>query len=155
MSLYFSLILSISIICSLFLASSPLTIGIWILVLALTVATTIALALSSWFGIITLLIYIGGIIVIFSYFAALSPNQHLNLGPIIKTSLITLVLLLSTTQLFFSPSLSPAGAAPKLTFIYQQENLSLLLFFAAVLFFALVAVVKISRRERGPLRPFK
>nr|YP_133780.1 NADH dehydrogenase subunit 6 [Urechis caupo]AAT12189.1 NADH dehydrogenase subunit 6 [Urechis caupo] len=155
MSLSFTLILSMSLICSLFLATSPLTLGIWVLILALMIATTMALALSSWFGMITFLIYVGGMMVMFSYFAALSPNQQLNLGPMAKTTLATLLLLMTTLKFFAPPSLSPFSSTPKLTFMYQPENLSLLIFFGSILFFALVAVVKISRRESGPLRPFK
>ena len=154
MFLSLRLIFPFVVICSLFLASRPLTLGLSILILALSTAIAITIPTTSWFGIITFLIYVGGIIVIFSYFTALSPNQHLNIWLMLKSSIITLLILIPRTLQFNATTLSINSLSPRLNLIYINTNIFLLLFFGAVLFFTLVAVVKISRQEIAPLRPF-
>lgn len=148
--------LSISIIVS----TSPLTIGLRILLISLSIASLRRVIFNSWFAIIIFLIYIGGILVMFAYFSALTPNQPLE----IKTIFLSFILATRITSLLFFfrysaiPnifSLTNTSTLTSITTLYFSNNSFLLLFLASTLFLILVAVVKIATLSRGPLRPFK
>jgi len=152
-----SLLISLSI--RLILTHSPLTMGIWVLLIAFSISLLTGLIFSSWFAFIIFLIYIGGILVIFAYFAALTPNQpltiNLSLIFIIITWLILVItfinykLVISTTTRYITNL-----AYYPITIIYSFSNSLIVLVLASILFFILVAVVKITKLTAGPLRPF-
>nr|YP_009871084.1 NADH dehydrogenase subunit 6 [Siphonosoma cumanense]QKS32596.1 NADH dehydrogenase subunit 6 [Siphonosoma cumanense] len=150
--LLMSLLISFSLVLP--LALSPLMLGVWILMMSAWAASLIALSLSSWLGMTTILIYIGGLNVLFAYFAATSPNQFLFSRNLFMSMTFLLISTFFNTILYppmpfhFSTSLSHIT---KLYFSF--ESLSLV-FLALVLFIALIAVVKIASRHHGPLRPF-
>merc|ERR1711893_494660 len=56
------------------LIAQPLRLGLVIILLTLMICCLRALLISSWYGYILFLIYVGGLLVIFAYVAALSPN---------------------------------------------------------------------------------
>jgi len=56
---------------------SPIRLGATVLCSAVFVASSLTLISTGWFGLITFIIYVGGMLVIFAYFAALQPNQHI------------------------------------------------------------------------------
>lgn len=152
-----SLLISLSI--SIILSTSPLAIGFWVLLIALSCSFLSAVTFNSWFSIIIFLVYIGGILVIFAYFSALTPNQPLGLRLIFPLSFMAFLLISITSAI--SPILAPFASSSKfisrfssITLIYSPSNVSLLLFLAIILFFILVAVVKITNITFGPLRPF-
>ena len=144
---------------SLILASSPLAIGFWVLLIALACSFFSASIFNTWFALIIFLVYIGGILVIFAYFTALTPNQPLGLSIII---IMTRVAFLTFFSLIYSnnrilPShitLSFISNINPLTIIFNPYNSALLFLLASILFFILVAVVKITNITNGPLRPF-
>merc|ERR1719334_1201504 len=55
--------------------AQPLSLGLAIIVSTLFMCLLRAMLLSSWYGYILFLIYVGGLLVIFAYVAALSPNM--------------------------------------------------------------------------------
>ena len=144
---------------SLILASSPLAIGFWVLLIALACSFFAASIFNTWFAIIIFLVYIGGMLVIFAYFTALTPNQPIGLSIILLISSIAFL-----TFLFLTSSLNriiPSLISLKytsiinpITIIFNPYNSSLLFLLASILFFILVAVVKITNISSGPLRPF-
>nr|YP_002456415.1 NADH dehydrogenase subunit 6 [Sipunculus nudus]ACJ11896.1 NADH dehydrogenase subunit 6 [Sipunculus nudus] len=138
------------------LSAAPLTLGIWILLLGFLTGATITMISSSWMGIITVLIYIGGLNVLFAYFAATSPNKHLFIAPMIKLTLFgTCSLLLNAFLLL--PSLSNAlhyHSTLQFKAMFINANMFILIILGLILFLALVMVVKVSNRSNGPLRPF-
>lgn len=138
---------------------TPVTLGIWIFVLALITASFISFLTSSWFGLVLFIIYIGGILVMFSYFVATAPNQKFNI--IFPFVLFLSIFLLSFiifsidshTQ-FLSPSLNSFFTYNSFAFLYLPNNIPILIFLAVLLLLALIFVVKIASRKAGPLRPF-
>merc|ERR1712141_120537 len=137
------------------LATSPLFIGLWIIRLALVIAISTSIILTSWLGIIMFLIYVGGLLVIFAYFVALTPNL------LIESKTITLILTLSTPLIFLSVRIILISDNKLFSDITQlplrfliSENLYTITLIALTLFFALVAVVKICSTFSSPLRPF-
>lgn len=56
--------------------TNPFSIAITILLTALITSRLYAALHSSWLSFLLFLIYVGGILVIFSYFLAITPNQQ-------------------------------------------------------------------------------
>lgn len=137
------------------LASNPLTLSIWVIITAFTISVTFGTSSISWFGLILFIIYIGGMLVIFSYFTAIQPNQHLSIGKIIVISSLSTLALLSLKSKIYKPIIQinySSTIRPKLLLI--PESLPILTILGAVLLLALISVVKISKFNQGPLRPF-
>lgn len=146
----------LSLILSLILANSPLLLGLWVLLISLSFTSLLGLISSSWLAIFLFLIYVGGLLVIFSYFVALVPNQILegnNIFYILLITLTALLIILFNTPILFT---SQTSSLPQtlITALYYPTNIPTLTLLAITLFFALVAVVKICAKSNAPLRPF-
>nr|AVW86054.1 NADH dehydrogenase subunit 6 [Branchinotogluma japonicus] len=145
---------------SIIMSPSPLSMGLWILLIALASSWLSSVIFNSWFAIIIFLIYIGGMLVMFAYFTALTPNQPLGMTTMwfsFLFAMVTTLLLMfysnfSLPMLFSSPLTS---IYPSISSLYYPKNSFLILLLASTLFFILVAVVKIALLSKGPLRPFK
>nr|YP_010247818.1 NADH dehydrogenase subunit 6 [Eunoe nodosa]QTJ29912.1 NADH dehydrogenase subunit 6 [Eunoe nodosa] len=152
-----ALLMSLSL--SLILASSPLAMGFWVLLIALACSFFSASIFNTWFAMIIFLVYIGGMLVMFAYFTALTPNQPLGLSiMLLMSSLAFFMFLLMTSSLnSIMPSLislKHTSMIHPITIMFAPYNSSLLFLLASILFFILVAVVKITNISSGPLRPF-
>lgn len=152
-TLIFSLIISVA--ATIFLAASPLFLGVWIIFLAFLIAVAIALFSTSWLGLIIFIIYVGGLLVIFAYFVALTPNLFIEGRTIL--SFLALSVFLANILLFLFPFSFPAGfssgSSHPLSHLMSINSL-IIIALAVVLFLALVAVVKICSTFSAPLRPF-
>lgn len=151
------LLITLSLTSLLLLTTSPLPLGAIILFLALRVSLLFTTLSSSWFRITIFLIYVGGLLVIFIYFAALAPNTQISLRHTLP--IITFIISLSFPIIvLFNPIISATSLFPPLlkniTILFTPTNIYLLLFLSLLLFFILIAVVKISSLTAGPLRPF-
>lgn len=140
------------------LTFSPLVLGLWVLTTATILAAFVAIRCSRWFGLILFLIYVGGILVIFSYFAAISPNQQVPISLLIlallSTFLILSTILFSQTTFFQFASYTASASQTIITYLYTPHIAPILVALACLLLLALILVVKIARRSEGPLRPF-
>ncbi len=136
------------------LAISPLVLGTWILLITFTFSALISLTMSSWIRIIIILIYVGGLNVLFAYFIAIIPNQHLFTKPLL-TSAGRIFIISYTNFKLLPPTLIHIPQSNLLiTKILMNSDSTIFLLLALILFLALIAVVKIANRHRGPLRPF-
>lgn len=153
LSLILSLITTLTL--SLILSLNPVTQGIFILLISLA-ATAILLLISSWYAIIIFLIYIRGILVIFAYFSATSQNSKLEIRflfpSIIFIFLVSLIIFILipphlNSNFFFSLSNSQRD-------LFTSPNIPILTFLISILFLALICIVKICSKDKGPLRPF-
>lgn len=147
----------ISLSSSLIFAESPLTLGLWLIVIALNISLFTAILTSKWFGIILFLVYVGGLLVIFAYFCAISPNQLND----VKTIILTFILSIAPISLLLITIYSPAVSSVKWrpSSLVQSSILTLnnsipLVAAAIILFFTIVIVIKIAPNHQGPLRPF-
>nr|ALQ78845.1 NADH dehydrogenase subunit 6 [Glycera cf. tridactyla FS19] len=146
------MMLTLAMCMSILLTFSPLAMGFWVLMIALLTAACVSLSMSSWFGFIIFLIYIGGMLVMFAYFTAIQPNQQFKiLTPLSATIMTSLIL----------PSYMNPTIINNINFknwwmstMYDSMNIPSLIFLALALFLALISVVKISFLNRAPLRPF-
>nr|AOR07211.1 NADH dehydrogenase subunit 6 [Enchytraeus cf. crypticus SL-2017] len=135
------------------LSMNPLSMGIIILMTSLMLTLIYSTMLTSWIAFLIFLIYIGGMLVMFAYFVALTPNQQMNL-----MTLVPLVLLFITSFTYMltykmTPTMSPTNMKFMYTF-YLTNNVPLLLILALILLFTMIVVVKLVTNNKGPLRPF-
>lgn len=130
---------------------SPINLGVLVLIIALVISCTLAAVVPSWFGFIIFIIYVGGMLVMFAYFAALQPNQHITRWRwlIAPTFFIVLITTLNKNQTIIWSSHPPNTIE-----IYSATNIAIPPLLALILFLALIIVVKTARTDRGPLRPF-
>ena len=140
---------------TMFLASSPLILGLWVVFLALWIAIFISISLTSWLGLIIFIIYVGGLLVIFAYFVALTPNLLIEGATILWSTLSSL---LGTLFFFIFIPISFYGLMSTtsnfpLNFLLSINAFTVVVI-AVVLFLALVAVVKLCANFSAPLRPF-
>nr|YP_010147008.1 NADH dehydrogenase subunit 6 [Hediste diversicolor]QQP21530.1 NADH dehydrogenase subunit 6 [Hediste diversicolor] len=145
-----SLIITLFISCLTML--SPISLGATVLCIAVFVASSLTLMSTGWFGLITFIIYVGGMLVMFAYFAALQPNQHItNWSQILTPSFFFIIMYAS----FQSSPIMWKLVTPDTAHIYSTPNTMLPIIMAMILFLALIMVVKTSRAHEGPLRPFQ
>lgn len=140
----------LSLIIVLILSSSPLTSGLLILLMAISAACLYGMLISSWFAFLIFLIYVGGILVIFSYFVALTPNQE-------KITLRPQLFLLPTLLLIFLyqlPSRLHPFSSHHIHTLYTSNNTTILILLRLLLLLAIIIIVKITNLTKGPLRPF-
>lgn len=133
---------------------SILLIGVFRLIFSLCICYLVRAFFRSWFRVIAVIVYVGGLLVIFSYFLAVCPNQSLDRKWWVLPfrGFISLVIGLSRT-IFYSPDVG--GRLTELEFLYKTDDGLLLIFLVIILLFALLAVVSVVRLSQGPLRPFE
>jgi len=149
----------ISIIVSAFLIlpliKTPLIITLIIILIRIILALIFRLSISSWYAFLIFLIYVRGMLVIFAYFTATTPNQsklH------IKSTIYILILSLITLSFISSYWVSePLINLQKyqITNIFSAQNIYILIIITLILLFTIVVIVKLTTRSKGPIRSFK
>nr|YP_003204778.1 NADH dehydrogenase subunit 6 [Cymbium olla]ACF04872.1 NADH dehydrogenase subunit 6 [Cymbium olla] len=147
------------------LMSQPLSLGLSIMYSTLMMCLMMGMFLSSWYGYVLFLIYIGGLLVMFAYVAALSPNMLFgSMFPmviyitlfcvssvfiywIMFTDVSSIGILNFYMSLEFNKMLSIEMVSPQVV--------SILIGLAIILLITLVVVVKICYYQQTSLRPFK
>nr|BDQ43958.1 NADH dehydrogenase subunit 6 [Metaphire hilgendorfi]BDQ44465.1 NADH dehydrogenase subunit 6 [Metaphire hilgendorfi] len=138
----------------LYLSTTPIMLGINILIMALLLSVTLASSMSSWYAFLVFLIYVGGMLVMFAYFLALAPNQQMPTKSNVMYALMTLIILttvaiITDTKIFISQEMNQDSA-----YLYSVSTSPILIMLALTLFLTMVIVVKLTNRSGGPLRPF-
>ena len=153
MTLWLILNLLLTLGISLILVPGPFALGLSILFIALLVASSTSALISSWLGFLIYLIYVGGMLVIFSYFLALTPNQPTIFKLQAPTLLFTYIAFLMST---FSLRLWSIFSvySPYTSSLFEGSNLSILLLAVITLLLAIIIVTKTSIFSKGPLRAF-
>nr|YP_009331660.1 NADH dehydrogenase subunit 6 [Paraleonnates uschakovi]APG32411.1 NADH dehydrogenase subunit 6 [Paraleonnates uschakovi] len=151
MMLFMISTLMVTLISSTVMCISPISLGTLILTSALSISALISMSLSSWFGLITFIIYVGGMLVMFAYFAALQPNQHITNW---SWALFPLTLSIMMFSLSSKTPMNLNLITPKINLLLTPVNMPVFIALSLLLFLILIAVVKTSRSREGPLRPF-
>lgn len=145
-----SLILSICLIISI----NPISIGIIILLYALITTIIFSITTSSWLAFSIFLIYIRGILVLFSYFTAISPNIPI---PSIIINLIIFIIIPFTIIISKSIFINSPIIYKNTQFIislYINQFFYSILLLIIILLVTIIIVVKLVHLTSGPLRPF-
>uniref|UniRef100_A0AB39J1B8 NADH dehydrogenase subunit 6 n=1 Tax=Tutufa sp. TaxID=3160660 RepID=A0AB39J1B8_9CAEN len=147
------------------LMAQPLSLGLVIMFATLMMCSISAMLLSSWYGYILFLIYVGGLLVMFAYVAALSPNVLFGSGsPLIFFGLMFILFSIAMFMYplidFSSLSYSSSFSVYKFLKMYGTEMvspqmISILIGLGLILLINLVVVVKICYYQHASLRPFK
>lgn len=77
----------------LFFRSSPIALGLIALLIAFTTGAILLSLLTSYFGMLAILVYVGGLLVTFAYFLAICPNQLIAFKTPILTFFLSLLIL--------------------------------------------------------------
>nr|QTT61270.1 NADH dehydrogenase subunit 6 [Tritia elata] len=146
------------------LMMQPLSLGLVIMISTLLMCFISAITLSSWYGYILFLIYVGGLLVMFAYVAALSPNVLFGKGTPMIFFLI--VILPISAVFYFLPlidmsSISYLNIFSEMKFLkiygiemVAPQMISILIGLALILLINLIVVVKICYYQQASLRPF-
>jgi len=142
----------------------PLSLGLCIIMISLISCILLGLTFSSWFSYVLFLIYVGGLLVMFVYVAALAPNTLFSrlksLAGILflSTIIFSLLIILTPTDISFlydnlildyTSQNMKTGIA-----IVSSSNVRILIGLALILLVNLLAVVKVCFYQQGPLRPY-
>nr|APH08721.1 NADH dehydrogenase subunit 6 [Benthomangelia sp. JEU-2016] len=147
------------------LMSQPLSLGLMIMISTLFMCVISAMFLSQWYGYILFLIYVGGLLVMFAYVAALSPNILFDRAtPFLFMLIMTIMFMIFYTQYMFVDltSLEYFNTYTKMKFLktygiemISPQMTSILISLATILLINLVVVVKICYYRHASLRPFE
>nr|BDQ44322.1 NADH dehydrogenase subunit 6 [Amynthas phaselus] len=138
----------------LYLSTTPIMLGINILIMALLLSATLATSMSSWYAFLVFLIYVGGMLVMFAYFLALSPNQQMPTASNIIYLLMTMITLMTVTIITKTKISIPQEMFQDNIYLYSMSTLPILILLALILLLTMVIVVKLTNLSKGPLRPF-
>nr|QED22464.1 NADH dehydrogenase subunit 6 [Amynthas sp. SC201001-01]QED22529.1 NADH dehydrogenase subunit 6 [Amynthas sp. GZ201605-04] len=138
----------------LYLSTTPIMLGINILAMALLLSATLATSMSSWYAFLVFLIYVGGMLVMFAYFLALTPNQQMPTTSNIMYMFVTLITLTTVAVVTKTKISIPQEMCQDTMFLYSLSTASIIITLALVLLLTMVIVVKLTSRSKGPLRPF-
>lgn len=135
--------------------SHPITIGIILLLQTLIIRLlTLIIFENSWFSYIIFLILVGGILVLFIYITRIASNEKFKLN--LKIRIV--ILIISVLVFYFVDIKLEFFIEKKITFIIilskfiQPLRRMIILFLIVYLLICLIAVVKISVINKGPLR---
>nr|YP_010422517.1 NADH dehydrogenase subunit 6 [Penthe kochi]USG58932.1 NADH dehydrogenase subunit 6 [Penthe kochi] len=159
LNLYFSMIFLMMI--------HPLSLGLILLIQSLMISMiTGNFCLNFWFSYILFLVMIGGMLILFMYMTSIASNEMFNLN--IKNLIFMLILTIILMTMFYknlnfnlnlniinSDSLNLSSSEKNYMIIMKfifNPSLMILLFMIIYLFITLIAVVKITQYNQGPLR---
>jgi ABC-type Na+ efflux pump permease subunit len=97
---------------------------------------------------------VGGILVMFAYFIALSPNQQISYSKILPVGALSILTLIILSFSFNLKVTSIDRFIQGNVILYISKNAPILIILALILLLAIIIVVKITNRSTGPLRPF-
>jgi NADH-ubiquinone oxidoreductase chain 6 len=122
----------------------------------ITIITGILLP-SFWFSYILILVFLGGLLVLFIYVSALASNQQINLSSpkilLFFPLIITLVLSVKITPLKLSLITDNPPTIESFLWGFSSSISFFFAFLIVYLFITLLAVVKIIKWWGGSLRP--
>nr|YP_010713460.1 NADH dehydrogenase subunit 6 [Haemadipsa yanyuanensis]WDA96161.1 NADH dehydrogenase subunit 6 [Haemadipsa yanyuanensis] len=139
---------------NLFIISSPVMMLLMILFNSLLLSMIIAFNLSSWYAFLMFLIYIGGMLVMFSYFVAISPNQYIKMKLMLFSPVLIMLMLLLNSYIYGSTMSMNNLFFNFILMMYKNESNFCTLFLILLLMLMMLMVSKLMKLSKGPLRPF-
>nr|YP_005351157.1 NADH dehydrogenase subunit 6 [Tegula brunnea]AFB78107.1 NADH dehydrogenase subunit 6 [Tegula brunnea] len=140
----------------------PLSLGLCIMFLTGMSCLLLGVAMSSWYGYVLFLVYVGGLLVMFAYVSALAPNTFFSSIKSVIGLVVSLTLASVMLFVLYVPDFSLLGWTSDLS--AQKVNLSsgnaivapsmvnTVIVLGTILLINLLAVVKVCYYQQGPLR---
>nr|ABR12403.1 NADH dehydrogenase subunit 6 [Myzostoma seymourcollegiorum] len=145
--------LTLTILLTSLLINTPLLLGVTLLILSLNIVLITSLLFNSWFSFMIFLIYISGLLVLFSYFNALISNQLMFLSNYMYMGLILntlLFIMLKSNQSFYNTNYSKIEPLS----IMMNYNYLTVIIILLILLTTMISVVKLTEKNKKTLRPF-
>nr|YP_009192140.1 NADH dehydrogenase subunit 6 [Phasianella solida]ALK03397.1 NADH dehydrogenase subunit 6 [Phasianella solida] len=148
------------------MTTQPLSLGLCIMSLSISLCFLISFLATSWYAYILFLVYVGGLLVMFAYVSALIPNNMFS-GHFFPIFMFLFIFFLGVFSTFYFMDFSSLSwqdlLASKKTryhlggFLMDPKTISITIILGLILLLNLIAVVKICNpSEKGsPLRPHK
>nr|QMS48898.1 NADH dehydrogenase subunit 6 [Haementeria acuecueyetzin] len=133
---------------------SPVIMAINILMLALLMSWTFSFFINSWYAYLIFLIYIGGMLIMFAYFVALTPNQQLKMKNYINIFLSTFMLISISSYIVPNKLIMHQYNSFQVKELYNTINIPMLYTLIMLLLFIMLMITKMIYTSKGPLRPF-
>nr|YP_010852302.1 NADH dehydrogenase subunit 6 [Desmaulus extinctorium]WGH72834.1 NADH dehydrogenase subunit 6 [Desmaulus extinctorium] len=157
--------ISISIMMLFPMMSQPLSLGLIIVVSSFMLCVVSGLSLSAWYAYVLFLIYVGAMLVMFVYVAALSPNILFS-GKVSGGFILFFSVVLSVILMFFLfPDLVSLCSSDSFSKLKMMKSFSLQMTYnlmipvfvglSVVLLLNLISVVKICFYKNASMRFFK
>nr|YP_009255530.1 NADH dehydrogenase subunit 6 [Grimothea gregaria]AND82244.1 NADH dehydrogenase subunit 6 [Grimothea gregaria] len=151
------------------LMMNPLSMGLVLLFQTIMIATTTGcVANSFWFGYILFLIFLGGMLVLFIYVAAIAANEQFSFNfklfmmvlifstlPFMIFMFLDPLMISSKVMMFlssFSAHLNFPSNSSQVSLLYNNPSYSFTIFIISYLLLALLVIVKIMNMSSNPLR---
>nr|UGN61664.1 NADH dehydrogenase subunit 6 [Cryptocercus zagunaoensis]UGN61703.1 NADH dehydrogenase subunit 6 [Cryptocercus zagunaoensis] len=145
--------------------SHPLAMGMMLLMLTILVCLMMGMMSQSfWFAYIMLLIFVGGMLVLFIYVTSLASNEMMKLSTkmmITSTTMMVMLLMLmkknwmkiNNSEMMTNQKLKLNNEnKTQLNKLYNKPNGKMTIMLASYLFLTLITVVKITDIKSGPLQ---
>uniref|UniRef100_A0AAT9J3I0 NADH dehydrogenase subunit 6 n=1 Tax=Haementeria sp. COZEM-ANN-HIR-001/002 TaxID=3157987 RepID=A0AAT9J3I0_9ANNE len=133
---------------------SPMMMAVNILLLALSIAWTTSFFISTWYAYLIFLIYIGGMLIMFAYFVALTPNQQLKVKNYFTSFILTFTIITIPSLLLTNKMCIPSMNTFQTKELYNMASIPMLYMMILLLLFIMLMVTKLIYTSKGPLRPF-
>nr|YP_009179468.1 NADH dehydrogenase subunit 6 [Cypridopsis vidua]AJY78607.1 NADH dehydrogenase subunit 6 [Cypridopsis vidua] len=143
---------------SLFLMSShPLIMGFILMLQTLLFAVLSGIIMSSyWYSYILILVFLGGLLILFVYVSSMASNEKLNFSPLaLMIALISFCFILFSINFNILNMFKGSDSLVEKSFIwlFSEPSGMLASFLIIYLFIILIAIVKITKWWGGALRP--
>nr|YP_010710259.1 NADH dehydrogenase subunit 6 [Dyscolus arauzae]WCS91704.1 NADH dehydrogenase subunit 6 [Dyscolus arauzae] len=169
---YLLLLLSLTMTIMFMFLNHPMSMGLILLIQTLLISLMSGMySYSYWFSYILFLVMIGGMLVLFIYMTSLASNEMFNFSMKMSTFIMIMISFMMTIYffidyMFMNPLLKNANMMEmindmlmlknenliSLNMIYNIPNNMITLMLVNYLFLTLIAVVKITDINYGPLR---
>nr|YP_010946970.1 NADH dehydrogenase subunit 6 [Sigmella normalis]WGO57727.1 NADH dehydrogenase subunit 6 [Sigmella normalis] len=140
----------------------PLSMGLTLLIQTILISLMSGMITQSfWFSYILLIVFLGGMLILFIYVTSLASNEMFFMSTKMLLTMmittITLMILLKNIEPFMqnteSMNFFPMNNNNEtLTKLYNQPTKTITVILASYLFLTLITVVKITNLHKGPLR---
>nr|YP_009231991.1 NADH dehydrogenase subunit 6 [Tegula lividomaculata]AMA07352.1 NADH dehydrogenase subunit 6 [Tegula lividomaculata] len=140
----------------------PLSLGLCIMLLTGLSCVLLGVVMSSWYGYVLFLVYVGGLLVMFAYVSALAPNTFFSSVKSIVSWAFSFIFVSTMLIIFYVPDFSFLGWLDQLAtektivssgnIIVAPSMINVIIVLGAVLLVNLLAVVKVCYYQQGPLR---
>nr|YP_009443897.1 NADH dehydrogenase subunit 6 [Lachesilla anna]ATU07118.1 NADH dehydrogenase subunit 6 [Lachesilla anna] len=151
-----------------FFSINPMAMGLILIFQTISLALFLMLCTkSSWFLYMFILIFIGGMLVLFIYVTSIFPNEKFNFSQL-KTFNMTFLFMVFMSSFFFYLSYLSLNSNMMETFItwvssenslltptkkfFSSRTNLMIIFLVNYLFFCMIVVIKITNFFQGPLR---